>query len=132
MFFRLFLLFTAVPLIELMLLIKIGASVGALNTVLIVIFTGVLGAAMARAAGLQVLFRIQDQLQAGVVPAEELFDGLLIFVGGILLITPGLITDGLGFLLLIPRTRGLVKLWIGRWVKQRLASGEITYSGSPF
>ena len=132
MFFRLFLLFTAVPLIELMLLIKIGASVGALNTVLIVIFTGVLGAAMARAAGLQVLFRIQDQLQAGVVPAEELFDGLFIFVGGILLITPGLITDGLGFLLLIPRTRGLVKLWIRRWVKQKLASGEITYSGSPF
>jgi UPF0716 protein FxsA len=115
-----------------MLLIKIGASVGALNTVLIVIFTGVLGAAMARVAGLQVLFRIQDQVQAGVVPAEELFDGLLILVGGILLITPGLITDGFGFLLLIPRTRRLVKLWVRRWVKQKLASGEITYSGSPF
>ncbi|MFQ5904587.1 MAG: FxsA family protein, partial [Candidatus Binatia bacterium] len=89
---RLFLLFTIVPLIELYLLIKIGSYLGALNTVLLIVITGILGALLARLEGLRVLRQIVQNLSQGIVPAEELVDGVLIFIAGILLVTPGVLT----------------------------------------
>ena len=90
---RILLFFTIVPLVELFILIKIGGHIGALNTILLVIFTVLLGAMLVRVEGLRTLRQIQSSLAQGQLPAEELIDGVLIFVGGILLLTPGVLTD---------------------------------------
>ena len=109
MFGYLVLLFTVLPAIELVLLIEIGSNIGAGNTLFIIIFTGVLGAYLARLQGFLVLRKIQDSLNQGIMPSAELMDGLMILVGGIVLLTPGFITDAFGFLLLIPLTRTVIK-----------------------
>ncbi|MFP4013746.1 MAG: FxsA family protein [Chitinispirillaceae bacterium] len=109
MLLRLIVLFTVFPLIELFLLIEIGRLIGALNTVLIVVATAILGAALAKREGLVTLSRIRMNLSRGIMPTEELFDGLLILIAGMVLITPGLITDTCGFLLLIRPTRKFFK-----------------------
>lgn len=129
MFGRLFLLFTIVPLVELYLLIKVGEVVGALNTVLLIIGTGVLGAYLARLEGLRTLNQINMNLANGIMPAEELVDGVIILVAGLLLVTPGILTDVCGFLLLAPFTRNVFKRWLRRKFDRMVASGNIrTYS----
>jgi UPF0716 protein FxsA len=109
MFLRLLLLFTLVPLIELFLLVKLGTVIGIGATVLIVICTGVLGAGLARWQGLGVLRRLTEDMNHGRLPADALIDGLLILIAGAVLLTPGLITDAFGFLLLVPRGRAVVR-----------------------
>ena len=120
MFLRLLLLFTLVPLLELFLLIKIGGAIGVAPTIAIVIVTGILGAALARWQGLGVLRRLQDDLAAGRPPTDALIDGLLIFVAGAVLLTPGLITDALGFLLLVPAGRAAVRKLVSAAVARNL------------
>jgi UPF0716 protein FxsA len=109
MFLRLLLLFTVVPLLELFLLVKLGTVIGIGATVLIVICTGVLGAWLARWQGLGVLRRLTEDVNEGQLPADALIDGLLILIAGAVLLTPGLITDALGFLLLVPQGRAVVR-----------------------
>lgn len=109
MFVRLLILFTVVPLIELALLIKLGNVIGLWPTIFIVIATGVLGAALARSQGTQVISAIRAEVTEGRLPTESLINGLLILVGGVVLLTPGLLTDLLGFSLLIPFTRNWFK-----------------------
>ncbi len=102
-------IFVALPLVELALLIKAGSVWGAANTILIVILTGVLGATLARAQGLQALFHIQRDLQQGVMPTDKLVDGFMILAAGLVLLTPGFITDAVGFFVLWPWGRSWVK-----------------------
>jgi UPF0716 protein FxsA len=109
MFAQLLLLFISVPLIEVLILIKLGSLFGFWPTIFLVIGTGILGAYLAKLYGLSVWYQIQQDLQAGVMPADKLVDGLLILIGGIVLLTPGLLTDILGFMLLIPITRSYFK-----------------------
>ena len=125
MLFRLFLLFTLVPLVELYLLIRVGTYLGVLDTIAIVITTAIVGGLLARSQGLAVLNRILTQLNEDRIPAESLFDGVFILVAGFLLITPGLLTDGLGFLFLIPWTRQALKLWFKQRVEEKVSRGEI-------
>lgn len=120
MFIKLILLFTLIPLIELVVLIKLGNIIGLIPTILIVILTGILGASLTRSQGLNTLNRIQSDLSRGVVPAENLLNGVLILVGGVVLLTPGLLTDTLGFLLLIPATRNRFKCLLKNRLKQRI------------
>jgi UPF0716 protein FxsA len=124
---RLFLLFTIVPLVELYLLIKIGSAIGALNTILIVVATALLGAYLARLEGLRTLRQINHDLSQGVLPAEALVDGLLIFTGGVLLITPGVATDFLALLFLIPFTRTYIKRWLRKKFDRMIASGNVRF-----
>jgi len=123
MFLKLLILFIVIPIIEIAILVKIGTLLGFWPTILIVIATGILGATLARIQGFLVLTRIRTELQMGRMPAEELIDGLLILIGGILLLTPGLLTDLIGFLMLIQWSRKLFKEWLGKrfkqWVKSR-------------
>lgn len=112
MLLKLFLAFTLIPLVEIYLLIKLGQNFGAITSILIVIFTGILGAYLAKMEGLRTLFRLQETLREGGMPGEELLDALLIALAGLVLITPGFITDLVGFLLLVPFTRMLVKSWL--------------------
>jgi len=123
---RLFLLFTAVPLLELALLIKVGSVIGAFNTITIVVLTGALGAWMARRQGLRVLQRITESMRQGEPPGKGLLDGAFILIGGAFLLTPGLITDALGFLCLLPPTRNIMRAWALRKIQDRIDRGTIT------
>lgn len=114
MLFYLMVLFIVVPAVELFILIKVGGAIGAANTIFLIIATGALGASMARAQGFAVLRRIQDSLNEGRMPTDEMVNGVMILIGGILLLTPGIITDILGFLLLIPATRMIIKALVTR------------------
>jgi UPF0716 protein FxsA len=106
---RLLLLFIALPAIELGLLIEIGQRMGTLETLALIVVTGVVGAAMARNQGLRVLARVQQQLGRGEMPGDSLVDGLMILIASALLVTPGVLTDAFGFLCLIPAFRSIVK-----------------------
>ncbi|NIO11836.1 MAG: FxsA family protein [Deltaproteobacteria bacterium] len=128
---KLFLLFTLVPLTELYILLEIGAYLGAANTILLIIFTGILGAYLARLEGIRTIHQISQTLATGTVPAEELMDAVLIFVAGVVLVTPGVITDVAGFLLLIPQTRNIFKRWLRRKFDRMVAEGnfQVRYRG---
>ena len=121
---RLILLFTIVPLVELYILIKIGSHIGGSNTILLVIMTAVLGAWLARLQGLRTLRQMQLSLSQGQIPAEELIDGVLILAGGILLLTPGVLTDLFALVLLFPFTRTHFKRWLRRRFDRMVASGN--------
>ena len=121
----LILLFTVVPIIELSLLIKVGQYIGVIYTLAIVIITGVVGAFLAKLQGLLTLRRIQDDINRGIMPADKLFDGVLILCSGLLLLTPGFITDLIGFMGLIPVTRKLIKRWLSRKVKNMVSEGRV-------
>lgn len=103
-----FLLFIIIPVIEIYLFIKVGAIIGAGNTILIIFITAIIGAAMLRSQGLQTLSKIRNSLNRFQLPARELVEGILIVIGGAFLLTPGFFTDTIGFLFLIPWTRTLL------------------------
>ncbi|HEV3022913.1 MAG TPA: FxsA family protein [Pirellulales bacterium] len=119
MFVRLLLLFTLLPLVELILLAWFSAHTDWRLTVLFVVGTGVLGAGLVRWQGWRTWRRIQDDLARGDLPADALQDGLLVLVAGVLLITPGVLTDAVGVLLLLPPVRRLVKSHLRRRFKAR-------------
>ncbi|MCK4846677.1 MAG: FxsA family protein [Deltaproteobacteria bacterium] len=123
MLFKLFLLFTIVPAIELALLITIGTRIGALNTIVIVLATGFIGAYMVRAEGLDVVRRLQRTMAEGAFPAEEILDGVMVLVSGALLITPGVMTDIIGFLMVIPKSREPIKRLIKIYLKGKVYLG---------
>lgn len=129
MFFKLVLLFTILPLVELYLLIEVGRVIGGATTIGLVLFTGILGAFLARLEGFRTLLRAQETLRSGMVPAEELLDGVLIFVAGAMLITPGILTDGTGFLILFPPTRRRFKIWLRRRFDRAVAEGRWVVRG---
>ena len=118
MLLYLFLLFTLVPLVELWLLVQISDVISFPLTILLVLATGVVGAALARWQGWRTMVRIQDELQAGRMPADAMVDGLLILVAGLLLVTPGVLTDGVGFALLVPPLRTLMKRGVSVWIRR--------------
>ena len=117
---RLILLFTVIPIVELIVLIEIGSRLGTVVTLLLLLGTALLGAALARHEGLKTLRRVQSKLADGIMPDEELLDGALILVAGVMLLTPGLLTDVWGVFLLIPGSRRVVKRWVRRFLRQRL------------
>jgi len=129
MFLRLLLLFTLMPIVELALLIEIGQRLGSLLTVTLVVGTGAAGAALARSQGIRAFRRLQQTVGASSFPGDEIFDGVLILAGGLLLLTPGLLTDLIGLAALIPGTRHLLKAYLKRAVRRRLRSGagEVHY-----
>ncbi len=112
MFFRLLLILTIVPLTELMLLLRLADAFSWQSTLVLVVLTGVLGAWLARRQGIRTFARIQSELERGTLPADALIDAALILVAGLVLVTPGILTDLFGFALLIPPIR--------RWLKRRV------------
>ncbi len=109
MLLRLFLLFTLAPAIELAVIIKVGQHLGAASTVGLLILSGIAGAALAKHEGLRTWRAIQNDLADGRVPTDRLIDALLILVAGVLMVTPGFLTDLTGVLLLLPPIRALVR-----------------------
>lgn len=139
MFKVLFILFIVVPLFELYVLIEVGSEIGAFPTILLTILTALVGGLLMKHQGLQVLREAQVSMTQGQAPQQQAIEGVLIFVGGAMLLLPGLITDGLGFLLLLPPLRAmLAKRWLARaatrpgsgyvyseWVVRDPVSGKI-------
>ena len=123
--FYLFLIFVLVPVIELTLLIKVGSMIGILNTITIILLTAMIGAYMVRLEGLSVLSRLQQNMQDGVFPAEEMIDGAMILVAGALLLTPGFFTDVVGFLMVFPGSRKLIKKIARRYIEKRVSPTDI-------
>ena len=117
MFIKLIILFSVIPLVELLILIRIGTYIGALNTILLVLTTAIIGAALARRQGINTIWRIRQSLSNGKLPADELLDGFIIIIAALFLITPGLLTDTMGFILLIPQTRRIFKKWVERKIR---------------
>jgi UPF0716 protein FxsA len=120
MAFYLFLLFTVVPLLELWLLVLLGEATRAWVPILLILVDAVAGTALLRWQGLRTLRRIQEDLAAGRMPGDTLVDGALILVAAVLLITPGMLTDVVGFALLIPPLRKLVKRGVTAWLRRHI------------
>jgi UPF0716 protein FxsA len=117
--------FVFLPIAELWLLFKVDAHLGLGNTLLIVVFTGVIGAWLARAEGMMVVMQIQRDMAEGRMPAPRLIDGVMILIAGALLITPGLITDTAGFALLLPAVRTIIRGWLKRKMEAKLRDGSV-------
>ncbi len=125
MFVKLALLFIILPILELALLIEVGQRFGFWPTFALVVATGLLGAALARSQGRRAWRAIQQRLARGELPDAELLDGVLVLLAGIVLVTPGLITDLLGLTLLIPPARR----WVRQALRRRLAA-QVTHTGA--
>ena len=108
LFKLLFALFLIVPLVEIAILIQIGKVIGAGYTILLVIVTAAIGAALLRQQGISTLTRVQRQLDEGRLPAMELLEGIMLLIAGAMLLTPGFFTDVFGFLVLIPDIRSVL------------------------
>jgi UPF0716 protein FxsA len=115
---RIALLFVVVPILELILLIKLGQVMGLWPTLALVVFTGVAGATLARLEGVRVFFQFQKELAAGRLPSQAILDGISVLLGAAFLVTPGILTDLTGLALLFPPSRR----WIQRRVRKRLES----------
>lgn len=123
------LLFIIVPVIEMWVLIQVGSEIGAMATIGLVLLTAMLGLALLRKQGASALLRANQRMEAGQLPAEEMVEGIFLAVGGALLLTPGFVTDALGFACLIP---GLRQWLIGKALKKvifRASSGAAGFSG---
>ena len=143
MFFILFLLFTTIPVLEIYLLFQVGGEIGALNTIAIVILTGIVGAWLARREGRSVLNELNQSLQKGTEPTNLILQGFLVFAGGLLLLTPGFVTDLLGLSFVVPGTRHAYIKFLKSYFKRAIQRGKVrvysagtyrthTQSGDPF
>ena len=125
---RLILVFVLVPLLELAILLQVGQLVGPAPTVGLIATTGIGGAFLARQQGVQAFRAVQQELAAGQLPGQSLFDGFAILVGGALLLTPGILTDLLGFSLVLPFSRGWLRSLVQRALERRVRAGEVQFS----
>ena len=121
----LIILFIGLPILEFALLIKLHGMVGFLPTVLLVFLTGIAGATLVRRQGVNILFKIQQEMNAGNLPAPQMIDGVMILLAGALLVTPGLITDFVGFALLIPFVREQIRFWLRKQLEKKMNTGYI-------
>ena len=111
-----FLLFLLTPIIEIAVLIEVGSVIGTLETVVLIVATAILGTVLLRKQGMEVLKRTQTSLNQGEMPVAEVFEGVCLLAAGALLLTPGFITDFIGFSLLVPGLR----VRLGRFLLEKL------------
>ncbi len=128
MFRILLLLLIIIPAMEIGILIWSGNTFGIPVTILIIIATGLIGAWLAKKEGMEAMRLAQVQLQNAQVPSDVILDGICILVGGTLLLTPGFITDTIGFLLLIPYTRTIIKIGLRRFIQKKIDSGQFRFT----
>ncbi|GMQ57388.1 membrane protein FxsA [Vallitalea sediminicola] len=132
-FGKLLLIFTIVPFVELYILLKLANVTSASITLLIIVITGIIGAYFAKHQGRAVIKNIQDESSNGRMPGNELMHGLCVLIGGILLVTPGIITDLFGFSLLFPLTRTIYVNFIKTYFRNKFESGNINiYTSDKF
>ncbi|MFG6493883.1 membrane protein FxsA [Fictibacillus sp. UD] len=120
-------IFIIVPTIEVILFILAGQYIGIPATIACILFTGILGAYLAKKEGTETLQRVKRQLESGQMPGDAVLDGACILVGGALLLTPGFLTDFLGFSLLFSPLRKPVKFWLKAKIFQKMKSGQFYF-----
>jgi len=120
-----FLALLVTPIVELWFLIQIGSWLGVMPTIVIVVFTAAWGAYLTRREGLRVLTHYQESLSRGEMPTGALLDGLSVFVGGALLLTPGFFTDAFGFALLFAPSRAFFKVILIKWTQEKVKTGQV-------
>ena len=118
-----------IPIIEVWVLVTAGQAFGWFPTILTVILTGVVGGWLAKKQGLHVFRLAQNQMRQGQLPGEAILDGIIIFAGGLLLLTPGFFTDVLGILCLLSITRGMMKIYLKSWLWKNIQNGKISFYG---
>jgi UPF0716 protein FxsA len=123
------LLFVLVPILELVILIRLGQFVGLWPTVAIVLLAGVVGTALARLEGMRVFVQFQRELLAGRLPGQALLDGISVMIAGVLLITPGFVSDLAGLALLFPPTRRAIQRFVRKRFERGIADGSIHVVG---
>lgn len=127
MFWLLLFIFIIVPIIEIAIFIWTGGFIGVWGVISLILLTGILGTIIVRYEGMQTMRRVQNTLQKGEVPTDEMLTGLLIIIGSILLITPGFFTDIVGFLIVFPLTRRPFILLLKKIIRNMIDKGTIIY-----
>jgi len=122
-------LFVGLPILELVVLLKVHAVFHFWPTFLLVVLTGVVGVALVKRQGLSILREIQLEMAKGNLPAPQMMDGVMILLAGAFLITPGLITDSAGFLLLVPFIRKKIRFWMKRKLEEKIRNGQVQVYG---
>lgn len=124
------LLFIVVPALEIYVLIQIGAVIGSVPTLAVIVATGIVGAVLARRQGLAAARAVQQSMARGEPVVGMLVEAALVLVAAVLLLTPGVMTDVAGLLLLLPRLRPPVARWIVRWGAVHIAA-RVVVAGPP-
>lgn len=126
-----FLCFLVVPIVEMLVLLKVGSFIGAFYTVALVLMTAVIGVSLLKRQGLSAFVRANQKMQAGQMPVAEMGEGLMLAVAGALLLTPGFVTDGIGFMLLTPSVRQfLAAKWVNAMIlKSQKQAGSGSFYG---
>lgn len=120
MFGKLFILFILVPVAELYLFMTLGEQLGLGNTLAIIVITAIIGASLTKSQGIRAMQKLQQATGQGRLPAREAFDGIMILLAGAVLITPGFLTDAVGFLLLVPPIRSVMAGYLGDKLKANI------------
>ncbi|MGK0367371.1 MAG: UPF0716 protein FxsA [Thermoproteota archaeon] len=128
MFPILLVLFTVIPALEFYILFSAGDYIGGLNTIFIIIATGIIGASLAKSQGLVIIQKIQHSLSQGSLPTDQIVHGLMVFAGGILLLTPGFLTDIFGLSMVIPGSRHILAVFMKSIFEKAIESGNIQFS----
>ena len=125
---KLLLIFITLPILELAVLLRLDDAIGLFQTIVLIFLTGIIGAWLVRQQGISIIFKIKKEISDGNMPAKkEMIDGVMILIAGAVLVTPGLITDIFGFLLLIPYTRNFIRKWIRHRIEKYVNSGYDNY-----
>ena len=114
--------FLTIPLIEVWILLQIADLAGLLNTIGLLILTSIIGALLVRREGISVFRKAKNEITQGQMPEKQILDGFLILLGGVLMLTPGFFTDIIGFLLLFPPTRLLLRTVVIKRLNSRISS----------
>jgi UPF0716 protein FxsA len=123
--------FIIVPVVEIAVFIYLGGEIGLWNTVLLIVLTAIMGTWLLRSQGLATLRRAQESLGRQVFPIAEVFDGLCLVIAGVLLLTPGFVTDTFGFLLFLPFMRMVLRTWIWKLLARSENSRVWVNAGQP-
>lgn len=127
MFARLFLIFTSVSLLEIFVLVRVGGFIGPWPTIGLVVVTALIGSSLVRSQGIQLVQQLQERLAQGEMPGQQLVEGVMLLMTGVLLVTPGFVTDFSGLLLLQPKIRAKIATIILSHVK---INPNVSMSGS--
>ncbi|MCL1091900.1 FxsA family protein [Shewanella profunda] len=133
----LFLLFVLIPVVELSVLIRVGEVLGTWTTIGLVLFTAVLGVSLVRSQGISTLMQVQQKLTRGEAPGQEIVEGMMLAMAGVLLVIPGFVTDFIGLLLLTPLTRRPIAALVFKRMQLRVVAGlhggmKGNFSAGPF
>jgi UPF0716 protein FxsA len=127
MFRVIVLIMIIIPALEIWGLITVGKLIGGWQTFILILLTGCAGAFLAKREGMKVWSLARIQMANGQVPTQSIMDGICIFAGGLLLLTPGFFTDIVGFLLVIPPTRMVVRAWLSLMIQKKILKGSVRF-----